>query len=228
MGPDTYARWRASRLGRVVESMERELVLEQAGSLAGRRVLDLGTGDGTYAIAAARRGAASVLGIDRSASMIAAARARAEQAGFAPQWLVAEVPPLPLASESIDVALAVTLLCVAERPHALLDELARVVVPGGVVVVGELGAGSAWALQRRVRGWFGASPWQRARFWTAARLRASVERAGLVPEVLVGALRMPPSERLACAMPAFDRCSAWLGTRGAAFLVVRARKPVTR
>jgi SAM-dependent methyltransferase len=225
MDPDTYARWRASRLGQVVEAMELELVLAQAGPLAGKRVLDLGSGDGTYALAAARAGAASVVAVDRSARMIAAGRARAEQADLALRWVVADVPPLPLARDSIDVALAVTVLCVARRPDALLAELARVVVPGGVIVLGELGARSVWALQRRARGWLGASPWQHARFWTPARLRAAVVGAGLVPEELVGGVRMPPSERLAAAMPAVERLSARLGTCGAAFLVLRARKP---
>lgn len=225
MDPDTYARWRASRLGRVTEAMELELVLAQAGSLAGRRVLDLGSGDGTYALAAARAGAASVVALDRSASMISAGRARAERAELAVQWILADVPPLPLARDSIDVALAVTVLCVASRPDALLAELARVLVPGGVLVLGELGACSAWALQRRVRGWLGASPWQHARFWTPALLQAAVERVGLVPEPVLGGLRMPPSERFAELMPAFDRVSARLGTCGAAFVLLRARKP---
>jgi SAM-dependent methyltransferase len=222
---EAYVRWRASHLGRVVEAMELELVLAAAGPLAGKCVLDLGSGDGTYALAAARAGAASVVAVDRSASMIAAGRLRAQQAGLTLDWRVAEVPPLPLARDSIDVALAVTVLCVATRPDALLAELARVVVPGGVIVIGELGACSVWALQRRVRGWLGDSLWQRARFWTPTRLRAQVERVGLVPERVVGGLRMPPSERLAWLMPAVDRRTSWLGTIGAAFVLVRARKP---
>lgn len=99
----------------------------------------------------AEPGATSVVAFDRSASMIEAGRLRA-QAGLTLDWRVAEVPPLPLARDSIDVALAVTVLCVATRPDALLAELARVVVPGGVIVIGELGECSVWALQRRVRG----------------------------------------------------------------------------
>jgi len=56
--PSTYARWRSTTLGRITEALEVGVVFELAGDLAGRRVLDLGTGDGTYAMAAAQRGAA--------------------------------------------------------------------------------------------------------------------------------------------------------------------------
>src|SRR5262245_66101336 len=45
-----------------------------AGDVRGKSILDLPCGDGTYSRAFARRGAASVLGVDLSGSMIERAR----------------------------------------------------------------------------------------------------------------------------------------------------------
>jgi ubiquinone/menaquinone biosynthesis C-methylase UbiE len=49
--PLEYARWRETRLGAVTERLERAAVLDLAGPLPGRDVLDVGCGDGAYALA---------------------------------------------------------------------------------------------------------------------------------------------------------------------------------
>jgi SAM-dependent methyltransferase len=54
------------------------------------------------------------------------------------------------APDSFDAVTAVTVLCFMRDPVAALKELARVVRPGGRVVVGELTRWSAWALQCRL------------------------------------------------------------------------------
>ena len=48
-------------------------VMQEGGYAAGRRVLDLGTGTGAVALAAARCGAASVTAVDLSLRSVAAA-----------------------------------------------------------------------------------------------------------------------------------------------------------
>ena len=60
---------------------------------------DLGCGLGTLAIAAARLGWAPVVGVDRMAGAVAAARANGERNGVAVDWRVAdlEADPVPLA-----------------------------------------------------------------------------------------------------------------------------------
>jgi SAM-dependent methyltransferase len=77
--------WRQTRLGRVTEQVETQLVFALAGPLAGKRVLDIGTGDGTHALEAARRGG-DVTGLDSDPAMLAAARrpsSRAQRPSFA-------------------------------------------------------------------------------------------------------------------------------------------------
>ena len=80
LAPAAYEHWRATPLGRLTEQAELRLVFDLAGSLAGKRVLDVGTGDGAYAIEAAVRGA-EVTAIDSSPEMLDAARSRAARRG---------------------------------------------------------------------------------------------------------------------------------------------------
>lgn len=76
--PDSYARWRASTVGAITERLERRLVIELVGDVRGRRVLDVGCGDGDLAIDLSKRGA-RVVGIDSSSVMINAAKQHAER-----------------------------------------------------------------------------------------------------------------------------------------------------
>ncbi len=226
--PDSYRRWRAIELGRRVEAIEQAKIFALAGPLAGRRVLDIGTGDGSYAIAAARQGAARVVGVDRNLDMLAAARRRATQAGVSTrvEFVTADAARLPFPDRSFDRVLAVTMLCVCEDPQAVLVEMARVLEPGGIVVIGELGAWSSWALARRIRATLGSASavhWQRARFWTLASLRDALVSAGFEPERSASAIRFPPIERLAGVLAPLDRLTDGLGSVGAAFIAWRAR-----
>lgn len=57
-------------------------VMQRGGYAEGRHVLDVGTGSGAIALAAARAGAASVTAVDLSARSVAAARLNARLAGL--------------------------------------------------------------------------------------------------------------------------------------------------
>lgn len=173
---DSYARWRASPLGAITERVEKRVVFDLIGSLRGRTVLDVGTGDGTYAIEAARRGG-QVTGIDVDPAMLAAARSRSDCAGVSVALREARAEELPFDDGAFDVVLAVTVLCFVPDAHGAVREMARVLAPGGRLVLGELGRFSVWAAERRVRGWLGSSTWKRARFWSRSNL-AELARDG--------------------------------------------------
>jgi SAM-dependent methyltransferase len=64
---------------------------------------------------------------------------------------------------------------VADRVGAV-HEAARVLRPGGRLVIGDLGRWSAWAAARRVKAWLGSELWQSAHFSTARGLSHLVER----------------------------------------------------
>jgi SAM-dependent methyltransferase len=105
-----------------------------------------------------------------------------------------------------------------------MSEIARVLMPGGRLVIGELGRWSLWAAQRRMRGWLGHPVWRRVKFRTAADLRRLAEAAGLRVVTIHGAVHYPPSGVAARLLAPID---LWLGretTFGAAFLAMSAAK----
>ncbi len=55
------------------------ITFEQAGDVAGRKILDVGCGSGIYSVDFARRGAARVVGVDFSGNMLELAREEAER-----------------------------------------------------------------------------------------------------------------------------------------------------
>ena len=100
---------------------------------AGERGLDLGCGNGRHAeLLAAHVG--QVVGVDPSGGLLAEARARARERGFALELLQADAVSMPITTESIDLAVYVAVLHHL-RPRAArvrsLDELARVLTPAG-------------------------------------------------------------------------------------------------
>ena len=110
--------------------------LQLAGLAKGERVLDVATGPGTLALAAARAGA-SVSAIDFSPQMIAELRARAGRekiTGIDAQ--VADDTALPFAAGTFDAVFSMFALNLMADRGAAFREIRRVVRPGGRVVVG--------------------------------------------------------------------------------------------
>ena len=155
LGPEVYSQWRASDIGAITERLESRLILDLIGDVRGRAILDIGCGDGELAIELARRGGA-VTGIDLSAAMIDAAKSRASRCNANIALQVAAADKLPFAVEKFDIVTAVTILCFVEDARPVFREIARVLKPGGRLVIGELGKWSTWAAARRVRAWLGS------------------------------------------------------------------------
>jgi ubiquinone/menaquinone biosynthesis C-methylase UbiE len=224
---DSYARSRASPLGAITERFEERVVFDLAGPLRGRKVLDVGTGDGTYAIEAARRDA-KITAIDVDPAMLAAARSRLESAAVSVALREARAEALPFDDGAFDVVLAVTVLCFVPDARGAVREMARVLTPGGRLVLGELGRFSVWAAQRRVRGWLGSSTWKRARFWSRRDLAQLARDAGLHVVETRGSIYYPPHDVAARLGAPLEPLLTHLHAPGAAFLALAADKPESR
>jgi 2-polyprenyl-6-hydroxyphenyl methylase / 3-demethylubiquinone-9 3-methyltransferase len=96
----------------------------------GMSVLDLGCGGGFMAEALARRGA-KVIGIDPSAPAIEAAREHAAAEGLDIDYRVASGEDLPLSDGSLDCVVAVDVFEHVTDIAPVLDEICRVLKPGG-------------------------------------------------------------------------------------------------
>lgn len=114
-------------------------VLDWLDAQPGEAILDLGCGDGQLTQRIAARGA-KVEGVDASAEMIAAARER----GIAAQ--VAPAEELPFADASVDAVFSNAVLHWVRGQDAMMDEVRRVLKPGGRFVAEMGGHGNVAAI----------------------------------------------------------------------------------
>lgn len=102
------------------------------------RVADLGCGEGYLSIESSRW-ASRVFAVDVSPKVLQGARAQAREKGARNiTWKKGEIENLPLASESVDVALLSQALHHAKDPGRAVREAARILVPGGILLLLDL------------------------------------------------------------------------------------------
>ena len=108
--------------------------LNAANPAPGTQVLDVAAGSGNPAIAVAQAGA-RVTALDLAPSLLELRRGRAHVAGVDIDFVVGDAVALPFDDASVDVALSVVGVQFAPRHEVVARELARVVRPGGRIVL---------------------------------------------------------------------------------------------
>lgn len=111
-----------------------EQLCETADLHAGWRVLDVATGSGNAAIAAARLGS-DVVGVDYVPALLDKGRERAAAEGLAVELLVGDAEDLPFTDASFDAAISVFGTMFAPDHAKAARELLRVVRPGGTIAL---------------------------------------------------------------------------------------------
>lgn len=174
------------------EALFKRRLLEQAALEPGQRVLDLGCGTGTLAIAAKRRQPASeIVGLDADREMLGQAETKAEAAGVEVRFDEGLSDQLPYEERSVDRVLSTLFFhhLTGEDKRLTLAEVARVLKPGGELHVADWGA-PADPLMRavflQVRLFDG---WEQTRANAAGALPDLFEEAGLADTVEHGRLR---------------------------------------
>jgi SAM-dependent methyltransferase len=114
-----------------------EALVSTLGITEGLRVLDLGCGDGTTALPAAKLGA-DVLGVDIASNLVAAGNARAASLGLTNcRFQQGDASDLKeLEDDSFDLVVSIFGAMFAPRPHDVAKEAVRVTRPGGRIVMG--------------------------------------------------------------------------------------------
>jgi ArsR family transcriptional regulator len=115
------------------------LAAGMAAGFAGQDVVDLGAGEGDFALLLARF-AGSVTAVDHSTAMLREVRVRAESAGLGGVVRTCEgdLEATPLADASADVVFLSQALHHAAQPPLAVREAARVLRPGGRLIVLDL------------------------------------------------------------------------------------------
>ena len=169
------------------------------------RGLDIGVGTGRFAAPLGVK-----FGIDPAGETLVYALAR----GVSVARAVAEA--LPFAGSVFDYALVVTTICFVDDARAMLLEIARVLRPGGKLVIGlidrESALGKGYVAHRAENVFY-----RSATFYSAAEVEVLLRETGFSQLVWVQTLSTPFSE-----IHEIEPISA--GSGRAAFLVVRAQR----
>jgi ubiquinone/menaquinone biosynthesis C-methylase UbiE len=160
--------WDQIRSLHVAES-EVERAIDQAlGKRPLGRLVDVGTGTGRMIELFGPRSQQSV-GIDRSSEMLRLARVKLEAAGIQSSLRQGDMYALPLGDDSADSVIIHQVLHYAHSPAAAIAEAARVLAPGGTLLVVDFAAHEREELRERdahirlgfedevMAGWFAAA-----------------------------------------------------------------------
>jgi SAM-dependent methyltransferase len=138
MNPN-QALWEKGDFTRIAATMREsgEALVAALGITKGMKVLDLGCGDGTTALPAARKGA-DVLGVDIASNLVDAGNRRAKQEGLTNcRFEQGDATSLSaLADRSFDLVVSIFGVMFAPKPFDAAKEMVRVTKPGGRIVMG--------------------------------------------------------------------------------------------
>jgi SAM-dependent methyltransferase len=133
------ALWEKGDFTRIAATMREsgEALVQRIGIKPGMKVLDLGCGDGTTALPAAKLGA-DVLGVDIASNLVAAGNRRAKEMGLTNcRFQEGDATNLhQLANQSFDVVMSIFGAMFAPRPHDVAKEKVRVTRRGGRIIMG--------------------------------------------------------------------------------------------
>jgi len=133
------ALWEKGDFTRIAATMREsgEALVQRIGIKQGMKVLDLGCGDGTTAVPAAKLGA-DVLGVDIASNLVTAGNRRANELGLTNcRFQEGDATNLrDLKDQSFDVVVSIFGAMFAPKPHDVAKEQVRVAKPGGRNIMG--------------------------------------------------------------------------------------------
>jgi ArsR family transcriptional regulator len=140
--------WDQIRSLHVAESEVERAIDRALGRRALGRLVDIGTGTGRMIELFGPR-ASQAIGIDRSSEMLRLARAKLESAGINPSLRQGDMYALPLPDEAADNVIIHQVLHYAHSPASAIAEAARVLAPGGTLLVVDFAAHEREDLRER-------------------------------------------------------------------------------
>ena len=127
-----------------------------------------------------------LVGVDPSLRMLSLARDKGLEA------VVGRGERLPIASGSVSTVLLIVTLCFVDDPLAVLREVFRVLVDGGVLIACIVPRESEWGRYYRMLGEEGHVFYRRARFYSVEEVVDLGRSVGFVVESVTATLSYPP------------------------------------
>ena len=174
-------------LGRLLNRTSRGInakVLRMLDVQPGDDVLEVGFGGGSLIAAILRAGASRVIGVDLSEAMVARGRRRfrREIAAGRARLLAGSVERLPIGDAVADKACSLNTIYFWEGPAAAMRELARVLRPGGMLIIGFEAPETMRAWPGHVHGFRVYAPEEVVRLAGAAGFGNAEVEEGLEPQ----------------------------------------------
>jgi ubiquinone/menaquinone biosynthesis C-methylase UbiE len=137
------ARWYARTRQNDMEDFRREAKAVAACLRIGCSVLEVAPGPGFFAIELARLGNFKITGLDISQTLVEIATGNARHAGAKIDFRVGNASAMPFAGQSFDFVYCSAAFKNFSEPVKALDEMHRVLCPGGEAVVSDLCKGAS-------------------------------------------------------------------------------------
>ncbi|MGA3183051.1 MAG: class I SAM-dependent methyltransferase [Candidatus Dormibacteria bacterium] len=206
------ARWYARTRGSAtqMEVFRQDAARLTSGLRADATVLEVAPGPGYLAVEMARPGTLRVTGLDISRTMVEIATESARAAGVSVDLRRGDVTAMPFEKDAFDLVVCQAAFKNFKQPVSALDEMHRVLSPGGLAVIQDMNRdASDAAVAAEVRG------------MKLSRVNAFMTRL-ILARFLRRRAYSPARFRSLVALSAFPSCE--ISTEGMA-LEVRLRKP---
>jgi SAM-dependent methyltransferase len=143
--PEKYDQWFETAIGRLVRGYERELILRLLKPERGEFILDAGCGTGVFT-SDVLDADTKVVGLELSRPMLIRGMVKNRGRRFLP--VQGDMRNLPFVEAAFDKAVSVTAIEFIDEAKVAVEEMFRVIKPGGIIVVATLNSLSPWAHRR--------------------------------------------------------------------------------
>ena len=138
-----YDSWYQTKLGNFVDEVETKIAFDLFEPKAEEKILDVGCGTGNFSIKLAQKGC-EVTGIDISEPMLEKAAEKAKKLNLDIDFKKANVVNLEFEDNHFDSVFSMAAVEFISDPEKAMQEMKRVVKPGGKILLGTIRKDSDW------------------------------------------------------------------------------------